>query len=525
MIQKIRSYLLDNEEHKDSIGWFVVIVMLMPIIGMIFQYRKHISTQVGTVNGKAIEKSIFNIRLFEQKKLMGNIEKMFGEEQSQYFFNMLFQGKTLEQYILSNEIRRAFMQNLFCKLVSQDNIAGEYILLNFKKKSLDKIKNMIGELPFLLVTGQLKPSALGGLNVEMKKIDLYCEEVFQSNLLSSVFLVPLSTLEKVIFTNFPLLPIKIDFQVYSYHLPKIDIKKNKIESNNIISENELRSIYDQNIDLFQKRRNLTCDISIFEAKEKNKNLKSKDLIALNENIEKKWNELSKDSKDDLGKNIKILEDNFNRRDGYKNVKFNFILEKNTFDVQSSIELLKNLKEKIVSYAIKNQKKIVDNTISFVLIEDGAIYLISNFDLSPIEYKSFELLQDELINDILHKRAISSLELEIQQARYLLESQGVFDENCLWRKEKKIFLKNNTSISEKNNDNNFYELVSKKIASGGLRKGSTFVEIEDNVYKIYFVSELTYEEVASSFIPRKDHFYNKDIFLESLERNAKININD
>lgn len=512
MIQKIRSYLLDNEDHKDSIGWLVVIIMLVPSIGMIFQYRKNISTYVGSVNNKKIEKSIFNIKLFEQSKLMENIVKMFGEEQAQYFFDMLFQGKSLEQYVLSGEIRRAFLQQLFSKLISSDYIAGEYILKNFENKSLEKIKQAVGELPFLLITGQVKPNALGSLNVDIKKIDKYCEEVFQVLLLNNLLLVPLTILEKSILNNFPSLPIKINFIVYSYSLKQNEYRKN-IDST-VITDNEMRSTYDLEINKFLKRRNLNCSIINYEMKKEHKGKKIEDL----------WKELSSECKNDINLIIKSLDENFVKKNSNNNLKMHF--NQNDLandDIFASVNLSNKLKKDIIDFVLINNKVIDADASKFIVLEDnGCLYLVKDFSLGRKEYHSFDDVKKSVVDLILTKREMQLLNVDVQKMRYALEEKQIVN-NIAWKKEEKVF--SNAKIEgDFNKDKAFNDLVLKKLSSGGLRQGNTFVENIDDVYSIYYVSDLTYDP-SDTFVVRKDQFYNKEVFVVSREHHAKIEIND
>jgi hypothetical protein len=530
MIQKIRSYLLDNEDHKDSIGWYVVIIMLFPVFGMIFQYRKSMVTYLGSVDNKKIERSIFNIKVFEQSKLMENINKMFGEEQGSYFFDMLFQGKTLEQFILSSEIRRVFMQSKFEKLISADLLAGEYILVNLKNKSLDKIKSNVGELPFLLVAGQLKPHLLGSLNVDMNKIDSYCQEVFQVNLLKNIFLAPLSTIEKISLMHYPGLPLKINFIIYSLPVNKInDYKKNiNIES---ISENEMLFFYDVGIKegRHRKPRNFSFALKSYSLKgepiKKGKSVAvKKTLEELNKSIKEKWEKIKEqhDKSNDVNLILNSIEEEFVANYVNKNIS---ILFNNNEILECSGDLPKKLKEKILDYVLTQERK--DNASGkpqfSVLIEDDVLYFIDDFLVAPVDYYSFEEIKKNIVDSIIVKRAEKMIIDDMEKIRYSLESKDSIV-NSLWIKEEKFYSKDMDKDKKDNNDKDFYELVSKKISSGGLREGSSFLEIKDNFHKVYFVSGLTYE-VGDKFITRKDQFYSGEVFVESLERHAKIELND
>jgi hypothetical protein len=531
MIQKIRSYLLDNEDHKDSIGWYVVIIMLFPVVGMIFQYRKSVSTYVGTVNSKKIEKSIFNIKLFEQAKLMENINKMFGEEQGAYFFEMLFQGKTLEQFVLSGEIRRLFLQQKFEKLISGDSIASEYILLSLKSKSLDKIKSNIGELPFLLVTGQLKPNALGSLNVDINKVDTYCQEVFQVNLLKNIFLMPLATIEKLSFVNYPSLPFKINFAVYFLSSKQIETYRKGVDIKTI-TDAEMRSVYDLGFKegRFDKPRTYKFIISTYSIKDK-KNKKDKNLKAsvdkselneINDTLADIWKKLNEGGKAEIDSVIKGLQEELVCVSAAKSVDLVFDNNKNV--VSSSMQLSKSLKDNIVNYAIKNQNKEKQEASFFVaFIEEGNLFFIEEKSLSALEHSVFDEVKALLIDDIVAKRADGLIREDMEIIRYALEAKEKVA-LPLWNHEDKVFSRELDNKKEVNIDRSFHDLVNKKISSGGLREGNTFLDFNEDFYRVYYVSGLTYE-VEDRFVVRKDQFYNKEVFIESLERYAKIEMND
>lgn len=531
MIQKIRSYLLDNEDHKHSIGWYVVIIMLFPVVGMIFQYRKSMSTYLGSVNNKRIERSIFNVKLFEQSKLMENINKMFGEEQGRYFFDMLFQGKTLEQFVLSGEIRRVFLQSKFEKLISRDLVAEEYIMINLKNKSLEKIKSNIGELPFLLVTGQLKPHVLGSLNVDMNKIDTYCQEVFQVNLLKNIFLAPLSTIEKMSLINYPGLPLKINFIVYSLPVKKINDYKKNIDVNSI-SDNEMLFSYDLGIKegKYKKPGVFSFALKSYSLKDEQGNKKSKSPgVKINKDeiskaIKEKWEAIkAKNNNSNEGNLVlKSIEDEFIYKNANKNISLVF---NNNEILECSVDLPKNLKEKILSYvlSIEDKKNTQVESPFAVLIEEDYLYFIDEILVAPAHYYSFEESKKNVIDSIVIQRVEKMIRDDMERIRYSLEEKDSII-NSLWEKEEKVYSQDIDKNKKDNIDKDFYELVNKKISSGGLRVGSTFLDIQDNLYKVYCVSGLTYE-VEDKFVVRKDQLYNREVFVESLERHAKIELND
>jgi hypothetical protein len=528
MIQKIRSYLLDDEDNKDFIGWYVVIIMLFPIIGMIFQYRKSVINSIGKVNNKEIERSIFNIKVFEQSKLMENITKMFGEEQSNYFFDMLFQGKSVEQFVLSGEIRRIFLHQKFEKLISKDHISGEYINFNLKNKSLDKIKNSIGELPFLLITGQLKPSLLNSLNVNIEKIDVYCKEVFDVALLNNIFLVPLSTIEKLIFNNYTGLPLKINFTVYSFSL-KDDLNEYKKTIDvNTIGENEMKVAYDSGIKQgdYRKPRTVTFSLSTYSLKDKDgngiKKITEKEFKSLNRDIFNRWNLIKEENKGNFDFVFKSLEKDFYCKDNNKNCKIVFTNSNEL--LSSSVKIPQGLKEKIILLSLSNEKKNINEREKFIdFVEEGLLFLVENFDLSLLEYNTFDEVKSSVIDSIVTNRAKNLVKLDMEKIRYSLEkkdSVGI----SLWKKGEKTF-SHDLDIKNQNQDEKaFYELVNKKLYSGGLRVGSTFLSINEDTCTVYYVSGITYE-VENKFVVRKDQFYNRELFVESIERFAKIEMND
>ncbi len=522
MIQKIRSYLLDNEDHKDSIGWLVAILMLAPMIGIIIQYRKTESNYIGSVNSKNIEKSVYYVRLFEQKQLMENINKMFGEEQASYFFDILFQGKTLEEYILSSEIRRNFSQELFEKLISDSYISDYFILDRIKKKALNDIKGYVGELPFLLITGQIKPSALGQLNIDIKKIDSYCKEVFQVILLNNSLIIPLSLIEKYSLKKCPSVPLKINFTTFTYHLKQNDYRK-KVDINKI-SDNEMRICYDKEIKSgnFRKDRKIELSINSYSEKVKDKKL-------LKENNDEKESKLKKELEEinaSFGKDYLLLSKELRQKFDNKVVNQNITIEFNDEKkeiISKNPFLSEKIKAELLSYILKNinKKDLLNKDKEYIcFVEKDNIYCIK-LVLFPFEYFSFEQSKEKILDIISLKREDALIQLDINKIRYDLEAKRSVDISC-WKKEEIIFEKSHNN-EDKSKDNSFYKLVSNKIINGGLKKDASFVECFDGCYKIYFINELSYEE--NDFISRKDQFINEQIFVESIERFAKIKIKD
>ena len=387
MIQKIRSYLLDDQDHRDLFAWLVVVVIMVPAIAMFFQYRKNYVSTVGAVNEKKIEKSIFQLRLFEQMKMFESIAKLFGEEQSRYFYDMLFQGKSVEQYVLSQEIRRLFLHSLFVNNISSQTIANDYILKNLRSDGFEKMKFVLGELPFLLVTGQIKPIAMGNLNVDIKKIDSYCSEVFESNLMKNIFLVPLAAIEKMSFNNYPGLPIKINLIIYSYHFNKESDYKKLIEKN-MISENEIYSRYTIELakENYQELRSFSSSISCFVLKDEKKKLNEKNKI-----FQDKLDFLIKENKnkEDILKSIFLVGD-LSLKKNYQNIAIvvnngnvgEIVNSKDKDSIARDIPL--EARKKIILNIfedIKNNK----NLDYYFIVYDGCLYYFENIVLEDVKY--------------------------------------------------------------------------------------------------------------------------------------------
>jgi hypothetical protein len=514
MIQKIRSYLLDNEDHKESIGWYVVIIMLAPILSIFFQYRKQNSIYLGSVNGKKIEKSIYNIKLYEQSSLFENIKKMFGEEQANYFFNMLFQGKGLEEYVLSGEIKRVFLHTLYEKLISSDVISEDFILANVKSKSFDKIKKSIGELPFLLITKQIKASDLSQLKIDMNVIDNFCQEAFQVDLLKNLFFVPLSAIEKSVFVDYPALPIRVAFIEYKFDLTQNNYR-NAINKE-MISDYELHVFYDKGVKNKQYRKNRTLAFSVSrydlpeDAKTKDKELNR------SEEIKNRWNIISSDSKQlSLSELKTTLSKHFvlNQKSIEKDVAIVFSNSNDLLKIHSSPwGVSSDLKEKVVSSFLEHK----DDFFSFIF--QDKIYLVEHCSCTLDGTLDFEEARNLVLSDIVMSRADQNLLADIDLIRYALEL-GESVAYSGWKKNDVSFTRN----KEDKKDTAFNDIVLQKLSMGGLRKGSSFVVLNEKEYSVYFVSDITYEEQKRVLSSRKDMLYNKEIYVESLERLAKIDL--
>lgn len=528
MIQKIRSYLLDDKDNKESIGWYVVIVMLFPIIGIFFQYKKNFEIYLGSVNDKKIERSIFNIKLFEQKQMMENIGKMFGNEQKEYFSEILFQGKSIEDYVLSSEIKRIFLQSLFDKNIVNGNIASDFILFNINNKSYDKLRKFLGEVPFLLISGSLKPSMLGSLNIDMNKIDVYCEEVFQVNLLKNIFLVPLSIIERHCFVNYPANNLcKIHFQVFTlnfsdYLSDYLKGEKKKDEEKDIqkIDDNEMQFVYDSEVkkDLFLKNGEVNFKLTVFDIKKKSgSDLEDNNyLLYLLKEIELKKND--KKTSYDFFKNHLLILSSHNK------ITMNFDYKDLKNKISSTYVFPESLKINILMECMQN-KNLKD---FYVFVEKGKLYFIENVFLNKKENLSFDLAREEVRKIIIEKRLREELDKEILLIRYELESKKTI-EKINWKKSEAVFSRD--MMIEKNKkdlkNDNLNSLVIKKLNGGGLRVGNTFLEKENNNYIIYYVSNISYEDNNNNNngILRKNKNYAVDVFIEALQKKVKMDINN
>lgn len=507
MIQKIRSYLLDNKENKDSIGWYVVIIMIAPLLGIFFQYTKSKKENVACVNGVVVDKAIFQLKLYEQKNLIENVLNLLGNEKGASFLSMIFQGKSPEQFILLEEIRKALLIGLFKKEISKYFVSGNKILFDMSNNSI-KLKQIVGDLFYKLLSGDNKDIASIAGSVDMKKIDEYAYNSYQAILMNDLLKAPISAIERIIHFDF-LLPSEIFFTVYECDFSKDSYFYKKIANEQIITEDELRNSYDKGIKLglYNKDEEVKCSIFKYrnkKGKEANSKLSKKDIDIA---ITKKWEVFSQDL---------VGEEDFKRALD-KNFSFFEVLD------EVSISLVADKKVASVVLPLPVIEKIIlkENDF-FVLVEDEIVYFVKNIERQKVEALSYEKAKPKVKERLILERVNDVMSEEITSFRYKLEEDSnVVPENFWIKKERKFSYLSADLDSEKNVKNDFKEFVLKKLSLGILREKASFVEIENEKFVIYFVKKILKEEKSSFSSLRKDKGLGISLFVENLLRIANI----
>lgn len=510
MIQKIRSYLLDNKENKESIGWYVAIIMLVPLFSYFFIARNNkTSLYIGHVNNNFILKSIFQIKSYEQQILIENIFKFFGEEQASSLLSMFFQGKTPDQFLLSEEIKRLFLVGRSSALISSDLIAGKKISFDIANNS-DRFKEVVGEIFYKIILGETKEFSRLLATVPIDLIDSYACEAYQIRLLKNLFQLPISILEKKI-TAYPQAPLKIHFTSYVYDKVKGIGYYKKMFNLDSVSEDEYKDFYSRGLKsgYYQKDRNIVFTLTKYLKKDLNRSsdtIKKELSSSLKKELEialiNKWSLLSEGTAD-LNDWRSILEKNFQRNAHHGNILLTLVGDEKKSSVVLPPEVLEAVQK--------------NDALYFVIIVDDALYLIENIDKKKQEQKSFEEAKKAVLENIVLSRVEDHLVQDITQMRYSLE-EGKEHFADVWKKESFVF----DPLGEKKEDQGD-KIFSQKLSFGALREGVTFIEENENKVTIFFVKKI--EVSPDATLLRKESGVGVNIFVENSLQSAIIDIYD
>jgi len=214
MIKKLRSYLLEDESNRNSLSWYVVVIMIAPFIGVFFQYKKEKSVTVATVNGYELNKSIVRAKLYEQALLLERFASVFGKENIGYVIDMMYQGKKPEEFVMQNEIVKLYLNSLFEKYVGYCSMSEDFIFASLKKKNDSFLIMLLGDYIYSLICGKAPKGNDFQSSLDMNKIDYYCQYVVAGDCFKKILSLPLFSIYDVLKSEVNQFPEKVLFDVY-----------------------------------------------------------------------------------------------------------------------------------------------------------------------------------------------------------------------------------------------------------------------------------------------------------------------
>lgn len=513
MIQKIRSYLLDNKENKESIGWYVAIIMLVPLFSYFFISKGIKNKGIGSVNGEQINVNVFRVKLYQQSLLLETIYKSLGKKEADYLVSLFFQGRSPEEFLLIESLKQTFLNGIFKKYMAPFNIATQKIALDLSRNE-PGFKQFIGEVFYEIISKE-NPSQVGiERSISMEEVDAYVEQSYQNNFSSMILQSLLSGTEKKIFSQY-FLQKNIKFLTYTLDKKKaFDHYKNLVDLKKV-QETELKFMYENGLKegKFQKNKTYTFSFVKYGLKEGEK----KDLLKINSKEEKKKELekklstlLSKTEEENEKEYEKILEEHFVRLSGGTHVS----LEVSGEDKKSSIPL----PTEILNFVTER------NTKFNALVADDTVYFISKINNEKVTYYSFEEAQKEILELYLKDQVTHFITEKITLLRYELEEKGRLFDHDIWVEGELDFdvLKQG---SKGGKADSLFSSLMRKVSVGGMKEKSTcWVDTGEKITLFYVVS---FEKEASlpQFYAKRENIFSFGVFFENLLRQAKIDIND
>jgi hypothetical protein len=520
MIQKIRSYLLDDEENKSSVGLYVVIVLLAPMLGIFFEYRKTKSPYLATVNGVPISKSIFRLKLFEQTKILESFQQYLGKEKGEELYKYAMGGADIQSVVIRQQLFHALFSGMFQNFISESAIVSTYISQKIKKNDAKEFFiNHFGLLPYELVTSKNKNSIAQSIGFfDMNLLDQYCQDAIAGDTLKKIISAPILAIEKNISLDFERVPKKIDFITFSIKKDKNLIYNKKISTENSVKENEILSVYQEGIlsNLFINPREIKADVYVYTEKtatqgsKKNKK-EEKSVVTISEETVKKIVEDEK-SKEMPLKNI--FEIDFARKAYHSQVNFSFSDLENS---SSSVNLPVEVRRKYIEFVMTN----TDNIKDFYFVHEKNIYCFVAASLSPLSHKSLKESKDAIISIIKNKRVLDAMYKDSDLVRYALEA-GETPSVEGWAKGNYSLLV--ASVENESQLDVISRTILKKVYRSGIKLKSSFlIETETDII-IYFCADISYSDTPYVRRGREREISPLDPYSNYLENKAKIVVN-
>ena len=543
MIKKLRAYLLEDDNNRNSLSWYVVIIIIAPFIGVFFQYKKEKSLDVAKVNGCVLDKNIVRLKMYEQSLLLERFINVFGQENLGYLLETLFGGKDPQEFIIHNELLKVYLSCLFEKFFGEIGMVENFMLKAFGEKNNYLMRSLLGEFVFQLICSE-ENDRLAGFkkSIDMNKIDLYGLRVVAGDCIKKAFVLPLVSICSVV--NDTVCGggglKEISFDVYRCSFSgRDDVAKIK----KTIPKNSLVQFYNNRISDGHYRRDLFVDglLSVYTMSRED-GVVDDEFFSL---VEKHYYSLLADTSTDLLGVSNLLERNF--KSEYVDNKGRFVIKSNGEVYSSDFAVPKAVRDlfsRDVLSVIESKKMNGEGDKGyFVFISQGKIYFFKYNILPEVSFAGFEEIEERLMVDYLPKVLKEVTLKESNEIRYKYEESEEINLNKNWNKSYLVYdikkyyefldQENKASVDKKKQgskdgkynkaDADFYRLISSKLENKNIKKGMSFISCDEGECVIYCVKGKAEEKDDScghkkSFL---DLQFLADAYIDCLFKEAKI----
>lgn len=519
LIKKIRSYLLEDEDNKSSIGIYVSLLLLAPLFTIFWEYKKAKSTHIATISGINLEKSIFSLKVYEQRSFLDQLKHFLGEEQGENFYYQSSGGLSPEEFSFNNEIKRISLSFKFNSLFGSSNIVSMVLKNKFSENS-DKLHSLVGPFVFMAISSPEKAKEHNFFNfLDMSVIDKYIMSAFSSHYMGSFFAVPLYGIERSCLSSYCNSFNGLVFNKLVYLKAKkkyLEIAKSSfLSEDSDKNNNEAISFYNDGLvkGLFKKNIKGLCKLLVYSpiglAEEGNE-----------ENVYKNAYEAGVSSFGDSYDSIKSYFDKTFSLSREGLIDFSFDKKNSSISFVGNDTALEDgiVKNQLTSLLLESYHR-ENNFFSFLV--DNHIYLFYNLHFSQEEDKSFSEAEEEVREAILELRAKDLCDKAIDEIRYgLEESNLVIDDG--WTGKEIRYLKEDIDKEEKKF---FVDIINRKLASGGIRKGASFVVEDDSEISIYYCTDVLPGEDFKTIGRKNDLLTISNCFSDLIQSKVKVEMND
>jgi hypothetical protein len=492
MIQKMRDYLIGNEENRASILYIVAVCLIAGPVMIIFFGNKKEKNIICKINGVEINKKIINLKIQEQRELTKNIYDALGREMAEKFIEMIYQGKGIEDYVYMQEINNAIIKSIFIRNLNVAPEVSENIIKNVTKNNIKKMESIVGNIISKILTDTSKYSTmLNRMGLTADKIDENVEDTFNNlltmNIIKSIILV----IEKKIIGNQKKIN-KVEIDIYERNGWKESCKKEAKEKSKNTKE-ELLSEYQLGLKrgTYNTSEEYTINVEILVDENKGKDIEKR--IKILEATKKDKKELIEKIK----KEFKIT----------KTIELKIKIENNKIKCENK-EIAQDVLEEIIR---KSRSK------NFLIKKNERLFLCEIKEVKKPEIIKFDEAIYKIEENLLEKKAKELKKKEIEKVRYDLEKNKKINREEF--KNKLITIKSEDITKENQTEEEKY--LKNKIINASLRDGAIFVEEEndkDNV-KIYYVKNIEYNHEEKN--ERIIQLIASQMMIECLKNSAKI----
>lgn len=503
MIQKIRSYLLDNEENKNSMLFIAAIILIGPSVFVgIFDSLKKTKDTYAKVNNIRISKKTLQIKMYDQKELIEEIRRIINDEGTiNQFMQMLYGGRSPEEFVYMEEISKAACLG-FMKKNLNFNIEKsiQKIIENDIKKNEENSLRNLGKMTYLALTGNKEIlQIISKSEIKVEDFEEIADSSYKNLFIKMLISTAISILENSYKKNNEL--IKVNFDILTLKENYKNNEKIKIEKTfDLLSKEEqdniLLSKYHFGLEngLYKSESKFNFNILKIKADEKA-------LI----DLKKKWNIafVSTQSTEKAFDKMKKGLENF---DEIKDLNI-YIDEEGNFDYKNE-----KIDISIISKILNNIKK------NKIFYENGFVY-ISVLEKSEegkvLDYKD---VRKKIKNNYIKEKLKENIKELIEKQFYIFDEFKNFNSVDLniWEKRSLEYLSKENE-NEKNENKEYNFLKEKILKTDGIRIGTVFANKNKDKYEIYGVSRIENKKSMK----KTNNVMASDLFIKSIEKNAKI----